>query len=509
MSIYGLSDDEQRLVSGLLQEIANHRSRNEIRRAHMDCKKLPKPPPTVPPYLRNIGLVLGWPAKAVEALARRARLTGFAIPGSELSTFGIDTILDENEYVAESRMAQLSALEFGVSWLVATRGGSGEPDVLITRRTALDGTGTWNVRARRLSDFLSVNTRDTQGQPKAFNLYLPGQVVIIDDKRVQDRVETGLDHIPVEPLVYRQRDGRPFGSSRITRPIMGITQSAIRTMLRSEGTADFYGAPLLALFGPDQSLFDSNPALKMLLSMMFAVPDNEDAENPRADLKQLTQGSQQPHISQLQVWAQLFAAEANIPVTSLGVNMSQSNPTSDGSYEASREDLIGEAEDTQDGFARAHVRIQQTAWMIATGEKELPAEMRKLQPIWRDARHGSKAGAADWLTKTTSVLPWIAETDTALDLLGLDELTVERLRGDKRRAELMRAMSALGTPGGAVSDAELDASEIKAKADAMGVLIRAGVDPDDAAEQVGLPGVRFRPGLMPASLVARGPATEE
>lgn len=37
----------------------------------------------------------------------------------------------------------------------------------------------------------------------------------------------------------------------------------------------------------------------------------------------------------------------------------------------------------------------------------------------------------------------------------------------------------------------------------MGVLIRAGVDPEDAARQVGLTGVRFRQGVMPASLVAR------
>lgn len=54
--------------------------------------------------------------------------------------------------------------------------------------------------------------------------------------------------------------------------------------------------------------------------------------------------------------------------------------------------------------------------------------------------------------------------------------------------------------GGSVTD---EADQIKAKADAMGVLIRAGVDPDDAAEQVGLPGVKFRDGVMPASLVAR------
>lgn len=47
-----------------------------------------------------------------------------------------------------------------------------------------------------------------------------------------------------------------------------------------------------------------------------------------------------------------------------------------------------------------------------------------------------------------------------------------------------------------------EADDIKAKADAMGVLRRAGVDPDNAAELVGLTGVQFTPGVMPASLVS-------
>jgi hypothetical protein len=44
-----------------------------------------------------------------------------------------------------------------------------------------------------------------------------------------------------------------------------------------------------------------------------------------------------------------------------------------------------------------------------------------------------------------------------------------------------------------------DAAAIKAKADALGILIRAGVDPADAAERVGLSGVDFT-GAMPTSL---------
>lgn len=44
-----------------------------------------------------------------------------------------------------------------------------------------------------------------------------------------------------------------------------------------------------------------------------------------------------------------------------------------------------------------------------------------------------------------------------------------------------------------------DAADVKARADAMGVLIRAGVEPSEAAERVGLAGVEFT-GAMPTSL---------
>ncbi len=45
---------------------------------------------------------------------------------------------------------------------------------------------------------------------------------------------------------------------------------------------------------------------------------------------------------------------------------------------------------------------------------------------------------------------------------------------------------------------------IKAKADAMGVLIRAGVENDSAAAEVGLPGLDFRPGATPITIKLPG-----
>ena len=446
MIVSGLTAEEQATLLRLLAELRAKSIRNELRAGYMDMRRTPRHlPPTIPPYLRQVALTLGWPAKAVEALARRTRLTGFAVPGMKGDPLGIESILDDNDYLSESRQGHLSSLESSVSWLIATRGGDGEPDALVTRQTALNGTGDWSRRLRRLTSFVSVIDRDRMGSPAELNLYLPGEVVMIRAGEVVDRVAS-LPWVPVEPLVYRQRDTRPFGSSRISRAIIGITDSAVRTILRSEGTADFYGAPLLALFGPDQSIFDQMPALKMLLSRMFAVPDNEDGVvgKERADIKQFSQASQEPHIKQLEVWAQLFAAEANIPVSSLGIGMTQANPTSADSYLASREDLIAEAEDAQDGWTRPHLRTIRNAWLIREGVTEVPAELGQLKALWRDPRHESKAAAADWFVKLASVMPWIAESDAALDLVGIDETTAERLRADRKPADPVADAPAVG-----------------------------------------------------------------
>ncbi len=445
MVIDGLSDAEQATLNRLLKQLKDKRSRNELRSGFMDAKHvLHRIPPTVPDYIRSLGIVLGWPAKAVESLARRAKLDGFSLPGVGLEPYGIDRILADNDYVRESRIHHLASLEHGPAFLVATAGGPGEPDALITRRSALDGTGTWNVRARRLDDFLSV-VEWGRGEPVEFNLYLPGMTIVVRGGKVQDRSPRNLPRIPVEPLVYRARDGRPFGSSRISRPIMSITKSAIRTIMRSEGTADFYSAPIIALLGASEDTFGDSPRLRMLMSNMFGIPDDDEAPagQERVDMKQISQASQQPHVEQLEVWAQLFAAEANIPVSSLGIGMTQANPQSAESYLASREDLIDEAEDAADGWATAHVRTIQNAWMIAAGENVIPPALLRLQPDFRDPRHPSKASEADWFTKVGATIPWIAETDTAIDLIGVRPAVAERLRADRVRMQGRATLRAL------------------------------------------------------------------
>ena len=505
----GFADDEQALARRLEQVLVRKSTRNLLRSAYMDGKHaLHRLPATSPPYLRELAIVLGWPAKAVELLARRIRLEGFALPdGGELSEWGLDSILRDNRYMAESGQGRVSALAHSVAFEVVTRGHEGEPDAIISRVTAMDGTGDWNPRTRRLDTFLWVQERDEK-EITAFTLFYGDQIVAVRDGKVVGRGVSTPGCPPVAPLPYKPRLDRPFGSSRISRPVMSITDSAVRTIIRSEGTADFYGAPWFMIFGPGEDAFSKN-SWQMLFDRINAIPDNTDPDitNQRADVKQFTQASQAPHVDQLQVWAGLFAGETNIPVSSLGVGMSQANPTSSESYHASREDLIAEAEDAQDQWSNAHAQSVLWAWQIANGEKTVPAELAGLEPIWRDARHLTRAASADATLKNVQAFPWMAESDAVVETLGLDRSMTQRLLADKRRAgggSVLAQLQALAPSDESSNTTALDdVNVLKAKLEALGIGVRAGATFESLRAALGLDGVESS-GAIPVGMKTEG-----
>jgi len=457
-TIRGLSDDEQATFGFLADQLRDKAGRNELRARYMDGKKvLHRLPPSAPPYLRHLAMVLGWPAKAVEALHRRTAFDGFSLPGGDLDAFGLGEILDANDYDTEVGLGELDALVQSCAFEIVTRGGDGEAPAVITQRSAMDATGEWNARTRRLDSLLSVTERADNGDVTSFNLYLPNLTVIVEDGEVVER-QAHRWHVPAEVVPYKPRLNRPFGSSRISRAVMSLTDSAVRTVLRSEGTADFYGVPWFVIFGPDESAFEQG-SWQMLMNRINAIPDNEDAATPRADVKQFTQGDQRPHVEQLQTWAGLFAGETNIPVSSLGVGLSQANPTSADSYVASREDLIAEAEAAARVWKQRHVRTAQRAWMIANGEDRVPDALRGLQARYRNPRYTSASAASDAALKQVQAFPWLAESDAFVESVFDDPDLTERLLADKRRAQGRAALAAFASAEVTGGDAGADSAD--------------------------------------------------
>src|SRR5690625_2543598 len=102
------------------------------------------------------------------------------------------------------------------------------------------------------------------------------------------------------------------------------------------------------MLGADASIFknaDGSPkaAWQVMLGRIKGIPDDPDAEQPRADVKQFPASSPEPHLKALNAFAKLMAREASLPDEDFALS-DMANPTSADSYTASREGLIAEAE---------------------------------------------------------------------------------------------------------------------------------------------------------------------
>ena len=449
----GLTADEAALVDKLLKVLEAKRRRNWLRSEYYDGRHaLAQISRVVPESYHRLGIVLGWTGKAVDLLARRCNLEGFDWSGGDLEALGVDQLLAQNRFQSEAKQAITSMLLHSCAFAIAHKGGPGEPEAMIHFKDALSATGEWDARARRLTSLLSVTGRDDEGKPDELALYLDD--VTIDLVRVgqswevvERRSRPGT--VPAEVLTYRARLGRPFGSSRISRSMMALQDQAVRELVRLEGHMDVYSWPEFWMLGADESVFtDANgqplPRWQVMLGRIKGIPDDDDAANPRADIKHFPASSPEPHLAAINAFAKLFSREASLPDTALAI-ASMANPTSAESYDASQYELIAEAEGATADCSPAMSRIVARALAIAHGqpENEPPSEWATIVPTWRDPRFQSKAAMADAGQKMLSAVPWLAETKIGLSRLGLSAQEVDLALAERRRMGGSAALEAI------------------------------------------------------------------
>ncbi len=346
-------------------------------------------------------------------------------------------------------MAAVSSLLHGVAFLSATAGDTtaGELAAQVHCTSAVDGSGDWNARTRRLDSFLEVHKRNELDDITSFTLMMDGQIITAARDSSGWTVEraTYKGPVPVEPLVFRPRPNKRLGTSRISRPVIGLTNSSMRTAMRLESNADVYSLPQLFLLGATSSIFKNadgsvKAAWQVALGRMFGVPDDDKAAQPRADIKTVQAASPEPHIKQLQQYAQLFSGETSIPVSSLGVS-GMANPTSAEWYIASREDLIATAEVTTDVWGVAWARTMARLVALAQGVDVPDERWASIIPMWRPPQHQSRAAMADAGAKQLGAVPWLAETAVGLELAGLSPDQITRALAEREKAQ---AVSVLG-----------------------------------------------------------------
>jgi hypothetical protein len=465
ITVPGLSDERNSIVNDLVAKLDKTSERNLLRSSYYDGRRAVRQVGTViPPQYASIGLALGWAAKGVDGLARRCNLDKMVWADGDIDSLGISDLVDGNFLYSELSQAETDSLLHGVSYLITTEGdeSAGEPKALVHAKDALNATGDWNVRTRRLDNLLSVTSRD-RGNVTGFVLYLDG--LTISAEKVEGRWSSEESAhgwgVPVEPLIYRPRLSRRAGKSRITRPVMSLQDSALRALIRLEAHMDIYTIPKLMLLGADESIFKNadgsvKASWQVALGRAFGIPDDEDAANPRADVKQFAAESPEPHLAQLNALAKLMARETDLPDSDFALT-DMANPTSAEAYSASRENLIAEAEGATEDWSPSIRRTIVRALAIQNDESEVPAAYSGIDTKWRSPIYLSKSAAADAGSKQLAVVPWLAETEVGLELLGLDAQQIQRALAERRQGAGRAVIAALAAGSAAVaSEAPVD-----------------------------------------------------
>lgn len=459
IKIPGLTDDQGRTLNRLLEELDSRQPRNLLRASYYDGKRKARQVSTViPPMYHKLAMVLGWSAKSVDALARRCTLTGFSWADGDLASLGADEIWDQNYLRAEINGAVSSSLTYGPAFLVNTRGEADEPRSLVHVRDARHATGTWNVRKRALDDLVSVQKWDPEGRPVELVLYFENLTISCQKDSSGWAIHPSPHKlgVPAEPMVYKYDPARPFGRSRISRPIMSIHDAALRELPRLEAHMDVFTLPEFWMLGADESIFknedgSTKASWQVALGRIKGIPDDEDATQPRADVKQFPASSPEPHLAAINGFAKLFAREASLPDTALAIT-DISNPTSAESYDASQYELIAEAEGATDDWSRPLRRTFIRALAIQNGLDHIPPEWASVDTKWRNPRYLSRAAEADAGMKVLTAAPELAGTEVGYELLGLDARQARLALAASRKAagasvlERLRAASDGASP---------------------------------------------------------------
>lgn len=473
LRVPGLTEDEHVTLNFLAKQLREKERHNKRRSDLYDGKQAIRQVGTViPPQYYKLGLALGWAAKGVDGLARRCNLDEMVWADGDLNSLGMQELQDSNFLFSELAQARTDSLIHGVSYLITTKGEDDEPAALIHAKDALNATGEWNNRKRRLDSLLSVTSRH-RNRITGFVLYLDGKTInadVVDGKWKVDSSEHPW-HVPAEPLVYKPRTSKRMGRSRITRAAIGHQYAALRTLIRLEGHMDIYAIPQLILLGANESIF-KNPdgsykaSWQVALGRVLGIPDDEDAADGRASVEHISAQSPEPHLSDLNALAKLTAREYDLPDSAFALT-DMANPTSADSYNASREDLIAEAEGATDDWSVPIRRAVTRALAIQNGLEQVPASWASISTKWRSPVYLSRAAIADAGAKQLATAPeWLKETRVGLKLLGLSEQDIKLAESERDRMRgRMSAQQIIAARRGA-SDG-----------DSAGVGVEAATDP--------------------------------
>ena len=244
-----------------------------------------------------------------------------------------------------------------------------------------DATGISDPITGLLSEGYAVISRKANNEPDIEAYFLPGATEYYRNGKMFRRdIHKSLYPLLV-PIVYRPDAKRPFGHSRISRACMSIMQGALRTLLRSEVSAEFYSFPQRYITGLANDSDDGDTAFeawKATMSSFLAFTKDEDGDSP--SLGQFTQQTMTPYMDQLRTFAALFSAETGLTLDDLG--FVTDNPSSADAIKAAHESLRLTARKAQKTFGSGFLNVGYVAACVRDNFPYKREQFYLSTPIW-------------------------------------------------------------------------------------------------------------------------------
>ena len=365
---------------------------------------------STPPELRWFMGTLGWCGKAVDSMADRLVFRKF---GNDIYSF--NEIYDQNNKDVLIDSAILAALISSCSFIYITAE-DGAP-----RMRVIDGrhaTGIIDPITNMLKEGYAILEFDEYDNPITEAYFIKGLTYLYKGGELVAKVPNSAPYPLLVPMINRPDATRPFGHSRISRACMSLVDTAIRTVKRSEISAEFFSYPQKYVLGmsPDSEEMDKWNAT---MSAMLRI--DKDGDGDRPTVGQFQMQSMTPHTDMLRAVAGLFAGETGLTLDDLG--FPSQNPSSAEAIKASHETLRLSARKAQRDFGVGLLNAGYLASCVRDDRPYDRSELAEVIPKWEpifEPDNSALTIIGDGVAKINAAVPGYINNETLRDLTGIE-----------------------------------------------------------------------------------------
>ena len=377
----------------------------------------------------------------MDVLAARSMFDGFVSTGGSLDSLA--KLVADNRFVAQYAKACRDELKYGC--VFATLSADASISCRVRFHSPAMASALWSGEKGRIDcgrtiiDTVKDEHFEGTWRPTLVNFYTDADVIVLRGNGsfwTAERKHHKMGRPLMEPMIWNATSSKPFGRSRLKRPIRALIDDYVRTAANAAIALEFDTTPQKYVLGVTDEQYDaivSNKFKTYMGALIAATSNPETGENP--EFGQLAQGSLQPHVEKMRMTATQFAAATGLTVTDVGV-VNDANPTSSDAILAQSQTLVLLAQQLNTGNGDALRTIACMAQAVARGCElsDLTEEETGIMAHFKNPAMPSVAVTADAAIKIASARKEFAGTDTFLEMIGFDQADIRRIKAQEQRA---------------------------------------------------------------------------